>query len=177
MRIVIPILLLAFTGCSPAITVYHDYDKSIDFTLYRTFDWKMDLDLESRQNPLYYNELTDKRIREAVVEALSEKGYNKTISNPDFQIHYHIMVEDKSIATLDPSGHNYDAYWLGTAATTYQYKEGTLIIDLMDADTNKLIWRGWAVAVLEDLRREVVEKRMKQTIARILGALPNDVKK
>lgn len=177
MRIFIAVLLLAIAGCSPAITVYHDYDKSIDFTSYQTFDWKMDLDVESRQNPLYYNELTDMRIREAVDEALAAKGYNKTIVNPDFQIHYHIMVEDKSIATLDPLGHNYDAYWLGTTATAYQYKEGTLIIDLMDADTNKLIWRGWAVAVLEDLRREVVEKRLKQTITRILGALPNDAKK
>jgi Domain of unknown function (DUF4136) len=173
MRLLPSILSLFLFGCSPAISVYHDYDRAVNFSMYHTFDWKMDLVQESKQNPLYYNELTDKRIKMAVTEVLTRKGYQSVSTDPQFFIHYHIVVEDKSVSVLDPAGHNYNPYWLGTEINAYQYKEGTLIIDLMDAHATTLIWRGWAVAVLDDLRPENIERKLNKTIERIFKALPN----
>ena len=54
----------------------------------------------------------------------------------------------------------------------YQYKEGSLIIDLMDAEANALIWRGWAVAILEDVDPEETEDRLNKIIERIFEGLP-----
>ncbi len=171
------ILLTGLISCGPAVSYYYDFDRSQDLTRYRSFDWKMDLASESKVNPLYYNELSDKRIRTAVNDALLKKGYVNRQNDPDLFIHYHITIEDKTVAALDPSGHNYNAYWLGTELSTYQYKEGTLIIDLMDRQSNTLIWRGWAVAVLEDVRPENLEKKIRITVDRIFEKLPDASRK
>ncbi|MFM7430038.1 MAG: hypothetical protein ACKO1F_09080 [Flammeovirgaceae bacterium] len=43
--------------------VRSDYDKDINLNLYKTYSWLPVKEIESKNNPLVYNELTDKRIK------------------------------------------------------------------------------------------------------------------
>lgn len=56
----------------------------------------------------------------------------------------------------------------------YVYDEGTLLVDLVDARTKKLVWRGWAEGgfngALEN--QELLEARVDDSISRIFAKLP-----
>jgi Domain of unknown function (DUF4136) len=172
MRYCILILLFLAFSCSPSVSVFNDYDRQIDLSSYSSYNWKQLERKESVQNPLYDNELNDKRIKAAVDKAMKKKGYQFISESPELYVHYHIVIEDKSVVIRESDIHNYSTYWLGLDMNAYQYKEGSLIIDLMDAKTNALVWRGWAVTILEDLNPENVEKRLDRTIQRIFEGLP-----
>lgn len=172
MRYCMSVFLFLAMACQPSIQVFHDYDRQIDLSAYRSYDWKMFDAPESAQHPLYDNELNNKRIRTAVEKAMNSKGYRQVSESPDLYIHYHIVIEDKSVVIRESDLHNYNTYWLGLDTNAYQYKEGSLIVDLMDARTNELVWRGWAVAILEDLNPKNAEQRLDRTIERIFEGLP-----
>lgn len=177
MRYWIPFLFFLTFSCSPTVSVYQDYDRQINLSAYETYNWKMLDRKESTQNPLYDNELNNKRIMAAVDKALNSKRYQLTAASPELFVHYHIVIEDKSVVIRESDVHNYSTYWLGSDMSAYQYKEGTLIIDLMDAKTDALLWRGWAVTILEDLNPQNIEKKLDKTIERIFAGLPASVGK
>jgi hypothetical protein len=167
------ISLLLVVACSPEITVHTDYDPDYDLWTFKTFDWGKKIDIEQGKNPFHYNELNDKRIKSAVANELTSRGYKLTEVNPDLTIHYHIVVDDKSIVTAAPDGHNYSSYWKELETNLYSYREGTLIVDLMDSKTNNLVWRGWAVSALESsYKPEEIEKLINRAVAKIFRELP-----
>lgn len=164
---------LAFvTSCSPQIRVYSDADPDYDLKAYKTFDWGQKVDIESGKNPLHYNELNDKRIKSAVQEQLQWQGYTLTNTDPDLIIHYHIIVDDQSVVTTEPFGYRYGPYWMQTQTNIYAYREGTLILDLMDKKTNNLIWRGWAVTAIDGVNPEKVDKLIRTAVKKIFKKFP-----
>jgi len=105
-----------------------------------------------------YRASLDEHIRRAVEEELEEKGLRKVKENPDVLVAYDVSV-DVPVEKDNPenfapgfgysyaymSGYRYkygDAGLAGYRAVDL-FKEGTLIIDLVNPDTNQLVWRGW----------------------------------
>ena len=129
------IILAILTACSPQIRIYSDHDPQYDLSAYKTFDWGQKANIEQGNNPLYYNELTDKRIKDAVLNELSIRGYRVNSENPDMIFHYHIVIDDQSVVATDPFGYQYGRYWTQMQTNIYSYREGTLILDLMDKTT------------------------------------------
>ena len=96
---------------------------------------------------------------EAVEKELQERGYTKVEKNPDVLVAYDVSVsvpeeEDKPENFATGFGYGY-AYMSGLRYTYghadmpgYRsvdlFKEGTLIIDLINPRSNMLLWRGWA---------------------------------
>jgi hypothetical protein len=59
--------------------------------------------------------------------------------------------------------------------TTYvrQYEEGTLVLDIVNAKSNQLMWRGSAQAEINrQLKPEEREKRLQEAIGKILAQFP-----
>jgi hypothetical protein len=161
-------LFLIATACSSRVVVRTDYDREVNIKPYSTYLWADTKDIEAKNNPLYYNELNDKRIKTIVNEQLAAKGYEPVSESAELILHYHLVVESKSELRTDPYGY-YGPYWLRPRINTYQYNEGTLIIDIMEAKTNNLAWRGWATSIMdsdknikEDLIRNAVIEIFKQ---------------
>ena len=166
---VIAIFLMA--RCSNQITVKSDYDKDVNLSLYKTYAWLPIKETESKTNPLVYNELTDKRIRKAVETQLQNKGI-QLAAKPDLRVHYHIIIDNKSTVRPATYGYNYSNYWMRNQADVFQYREGTLIIDLMDSKSNDLIWRGWGVSVLRDNTVGLTEEEINEAVIKILKEFP-----
>ncbi|MNC86612.1 hypothetical protein D3C83_22840 [compost metagenome] len=57
------------------------------------------------------------------------------------------------------------------------FDEGTLVIDLVDARTNRLVWRGWATAAIDGVVADQarLERRVHDAVERILDRLPRGV--
>lgn len=168
------ILMLALTSCSSGIIVKTDYDRDINLKPYTTYSWVNSLVGET-QNPLYYNELNDKRIKKAVNEQMALKGYTLVSDQGEITLHYHLVIESKSELRSDPYSY-YGPYWMRPRINSYQYDEGTLIIDVLEAKSNALGWRGWATSII-DADRNLKEELLTEAAVEIFKAYPYSVPK
>ncbi|MFY8036250.1 MAG: DUF4136 domain-containing protein, partial [Cyclobacteriaceae bacterium] len=116
--------------------------------------------------------LTDKRIKKAVDLQLLAKSIYKDSIAPSLRVHYHITVDSRSSIRPANYGYAYGPYWMRNQMDSYSYREGTLIIDLMDAKNNNLVWRGWASSVLNDNDIDLSETKITEAVMKILQQFP-----
>jgi len=165
------LLLALCISCGSDMHIFVDYDKSFDVTKYESYNWSDFKNIENNRNPIYYNELNDKRIKESVNEALAAKGYKQMSTEPCFVLHYHIVVGDVISYQSDPML-NHEALWMRPMVPQYRYKEGSLIFDVMDMKTNSLIWRGYASEILVAENTPMTEGNIKEAVKRIFSKFP-----
>jgi hypothetical protein len=161
---------MCLTGCS-TMKVYSDFDRDLSVRKYSTFGWTDNKQLETKNNPLYYNELNDKRIKNDVAVQMKNNGYQFDSENPQLKVHYHIVLEDRTAINPEPFG-TYGQDWLDRNVNVHEFREGTLIIDLMDTKTNNLVWRGWAVNFLDEDKPDQIEQQFNNAIKKIFEKFP-----
>ena len=147
-------------ACS-SITTSADYDKSANFSEYKTYAWK---DTDQKQN-----ELVENRIKAAVDSQLQAKGLHEVDSNPDLWVVEHVRA-----LRADADQHLRLGLGLrvglarrlrrrGHVATTVQtIPVGNLIVDLVDAKESQLKWRGTASKTLDRERERGREDQARQ---------------
>jgi hypothetical protein len=134
-------MMFLFAAKSSAQQVKTDYDRAVNFGQYKTYSWaqvktKDALDVD--------------RIKNAVNAALTAKGWTQVDSDSDVSI---VAIEiTRNQQTLNTFYDGFGGGWgwrrfggggFGEATTTTEtYKVGTLVVDLFDAKTKQLIWRG-----------------------------------
>ncbi len=153
-------------SCIGPLKTYTDFDPDYSVKDFKTFGWSDNKQVERKGNPLYYNELNDKRIKKEVELQMTGRGYQFTVANPGLVMHYHFVLENRELLNPDPFG-DYGSYWLNRNVNGLEFRQGTLIIDLMDPKTNSLVWRGWAVDFLDEERPDQLGKQIKRAIQTI----------
>lgn len=162
--VVFTFLLAVLIGCSPAVTVQQK--PGADFSKYRTYAWaKTDVKSASSANPIYQSSLNDEVIQNAVNGELAKRGLRvvQGRARPDFYVSYHLYIEEaeRTVANPPASGFAYPyamtyrgallpinyGYWYtspyyNTGYRTETYQEGTMILDIADARSHNLVWRG-----------------------------------
>jgi hypothetical protein len=134
-------MLILFAGKLSAGQVKTDYDRNANFRQYKTYSWAQ----VKTKDPLDVD-----RIKAAVNSTLAAKGWTQMDSGGDVSVVAMEMTRDQQ--TLNTFYDGFGGGWgwrrfggggFGEATTTTEtYKIGTLVIDLFDAKTKKLIWRG-----------------------------------
>lgn len=172
--ITIILLIMTAFSCS-SVKVYTDRDKDTDINTYKTFQWEAYIEIENKaNNPLYYNELNDQRIKAAVDKELLARGFTKLDDEAELVLHYHIILESKATpVTLDADEHEYSSQWTRRNVEVYQYTEGTLIIDLMDVKQKKIVWRGWIVGVVDPSNLVNSEEPINKAVKLIFEKFPH----
>ena len=141
-----------------------DYDHHANFERYHTYSWA---------KVQTANSLWDERVKQAVDNALQKKGWQKVPEGGDVSIVAVGMTRDKpTLRTF------YDGFpgwgWSGFAdatTTVEHYKEGTLVVDMFDTQTKKLIWRGSASDLLSD-KPEKNEKKLESAVEKMFEHFP-----
>jgi hypothetical protein len=131
------IALLSATA-SFAQQVKTDYDRCANFSQYKTYSWENVL----TQDPLWVN-----RIKDAVNAALTARGWTQVEAGGNVAI---IAIETtQNRQTLNTFYDGFGGGWRWregafgeSTSTADNYKVGTLVVDLFDANTKALIWRG-----------------------------------
>jgi hypothetical protein len=164
------------TACS-SYDIKYDYDLDSDFSAFKTYRWiprPESTGATSARTAVQSNTLLDKRIRAAVDAQLAAKGFTQSEDNPDLLVVYHTGLQNKVEVT--DWGYTYaGSYWgwAGRDIDVYNYTEGTLIVDLVQASNRQLAWRGSATGVVEPGRPpEEVEARLHDVVARIFANYP-----
>ncbi len=146
-----------------ALDVRLDYDKDYDFKKVQTYQW-----IPSRVAAI--NPKVNQQIISAVDEQLGARGKRKVDADPDIYITYYANArEELHLNTTDILPTGWRSYYGTATETEHSYRVGTLIIDAMDARTNKLIWRGTAEDTInrqldrnEDRIKKVLRKMAKE---------------
>jgi len=173
-------LALILTACS-GIQVTSDYDKTVDFNKYKTYSF---YSWEQKSDQLL-SRFDKERIENSVGEELESRSLKYVESGGDLTVSLFVVMEQKTSRTAytDHYGgggyYDYDAPWgwgMGHSTTTYQesdYIVGTLVIDLFDAGTKKLIWQGVGSGTVdEDPQRRA--NKLPQEIGQIFYKFPKE---
>jgi hypothetical protein len=167
------LLLVGLAGCATIYDVNYDYDQTAVFSDLKRYDWMPVTDSAG------VNSLAFTRIQAAVDNGLQAKGLVRTSETPDFLIAPHFGKKDKLQVNDMGYGYGpYGRYWGGYygpmgGVSTYEYEEGTLILDFVNAETKQMIWRGSAKAEIQNL--DTPEKREKvigEAVEKILEKFP-----
>ncbi|NUM77677.1 DUF4136 domain-containing protein [candidate division KSB1 bacterium] len=166
-------------GCSP-VNIKHDYDADANFAALKTYSW-MPAPTNatgSVQAALQRNSLMDKRIKESVDRYLAVKGYATNTDRPDFLVLYHVGAQDKINVTDWGYGYGrYGRWYGGRGVEVHQYQEGTLILDIIAAESRQLVWRGFAAGTIDpNASLETRKRKLDEVIAKVLAEFPPTTK-
>lgn len=140
-----------------------DFDPSVDFSLFRTYSWKMGTPARSSE--------AQKRIEAAVNRELQERGLEQVSQNAQLLVLTHALAEKHTMEQLnDPA---YFGYWSGVLAAPYDFGVGTLVVDLVDAAREKVIWRGVASSTVSG-SLDRMTKKIDKMVRKLLGDFPPD---
>ena len=119
-------------------------ERGINFAEYVTYDWGPPDNLPVGDPRLDNNPFFNDYLQGAIEKKMAAKGYERAIAGaPDLLIHYHASVNQKLDVYGVDSSYGYCYEQLRAAGTPITNRARS-IIDLVDAKTKKVVWRGWA---------------------------------
>ncbi len=165
---------MLFTAtASFAQQVKTDYDRDSEFGHYRTYSWEK----VQTPDPLWVD-----RIKEAVNSALAAKGWEQVDSGGDVAVVAVETTQNQQTLNTFYDGLGGGWRWRGfggfgdTTTTVDTYRVGTLVVDLFDASTKKLIWRGSASDTLSDKSEKNI-KALDKGVQKMFDRFPPSPKK
>jgi hypothetical protein len=166
-------ILLAATACRHHVDVRTITAPDANFvgrTTFRILDvprYRGATPLPSN-DPMLVNSITYQAIRDEIRRAFESRGYRYSPQQASLDVAYYATAAP----VLDIRTWDYGYDWRGfpiPVTEVYQYEQGTVIIDVIDPVTHKLMWRGQGSApvssdpnkYIDELRHavhEIVEK-------------------
>jgi hypothetical protein len=154
---VIALAALTLGGCA-TLRVGSHTDGGLVWSKYKTFDWGPADALPAGDARLDQDPFFRDRVLGAIEKAMVAHGFeiSATSEHPDLLIHYHANITERL---------NADAK---------RYEAGTLVVDIVDASTNVLMWRGWASGSVEGVlgNRDRLRRRIDNDVAGMFETLP-----
>ena len=148
-----------------------DFDGSTDFSRYKTYSWG--------QNTSSGNPVADQHIVEWIEAQLAAAGWTKVGRDEgEVVVAEHATVKNDTTVDTFYTGWGTGWGWAGAGPTsgsgitvTQALRSGTLVVDLFDASTKKLIWRGTAEGALSTKPEENFPK-VEKIIGRLFKKFP-----
>ena len=168
------LMCVSVVACAPMQVSSH-VDRGRDFTRYRTYDWGPADALPPSDPRFERNSFFQDHIQGAIERNMAGRGFERAAvgETPDVRVHFHGVVDRRlNVNQLDSRA----GYCVGgdCHAGLADYQEGTLVVDVVDAGTNRLVWRGWARdsvdGVLEKQDRLVA--KIEEAVRLMLEQLP-----
>lgn len=157
-------------GCAPLrVNTYVPRDAVSPMT-FHSYAWATDDQLVTGDPRLDSNRFFQERVQMAVEEQLASRGFTKAAPDrADVVLHYHANLTQK----VDANGADL-RYGYCDGCKPYVYDAGTLLLDVVDGHTHKLIWRGWAEGSMDGVieNQTLMEQRVDLAVTRILDRFP-----
>ena len=176
------LLSAAFTGwllVLPTLAVAQDvkvdYDKAFNFSPVKTYSIKV--------GTTWGNDLSQRRVLTEFDEAIAAEGWkNVADGQEDIQVILHGATQTKQSASTFYSGmggYGYRGFGggTGTASTVVsEYRVGTLVVDMFDAKSKNLVFRGTAEDEISD-NPEKNAKKLEKASTKMFKDFPPSAKK
>jgi Domain of unknown function (DUF4136) len=172
MRFIIPTLLVASValGSAAAYAETNSYTaKGYNFGALKTFDFKAQRRIS--RDPIANNKIWGDQIREEITNQLRARGFERKAGSPDFYVAYYVGLKQKyDYSYMD---YGFPGFWGprrfrhawgwggGVDVWSIPYTDSTLVVDIIDARTNDLVWRGYDTNTI-DMKKP--DKRLDKAV-------------
>lgn len=162
------LVIMLLTGCS-TLKVGMDYDSSYNFNDIRTFTVKHEMkDGE--------DSFVNKTITKALIKELEDREFNTLFDEtPELVFIFSVTVENETQKNKDyeEMGMKYRFGGMMEPLSSYDYKEGSIIINAICPKTQTIVWRAIGVQELDETYtfKEKVDT-INQTIKKIMEKFP-----
>jgi Domain of unknown function (DUF4136) len=140
-----------------------DSDPAAPFATYKTYAWT--------PGTASAISLSEQRIHDGVNAQLQAQGMTQVDSNPNVFVATHVTTQ--TVPQVIAPGFGYWGFG-GGMATVQTYTEGTLVVDLYDATTKKMVWRGVATATVSS-KPEKNAAKIDKSLAKMFARYPPGV--
>ncbi len=178
-HVLLIVTVLSAVASAEKISVH--YDKSIDFSKYKTYGWAP---IGAVAHPMLALDIVG-----AVEGELNARGLKKVPANPDLLVQIYGAVDAEASMTsnnpiynatggippFDPSmtSPGNSLYWDGYYGnSTVVVHPGELIVDLIDAKAKKLVWRGMASEAISPNNPDKLMSEANSTVTRLFKDYP-----
>jgi hypothetical protein len=176
----ISLAMLVLLACSAlAQDVRYNFDKTADFSKFKTYEWV------TLKDAATLDDITEKNIKDAVDRQLATKGLTKVTSDQaDLYIGMQAAVGQDKQFTSYSSGWGYGPGWYGagwygpggstvTTGQTSTIYTGQLTLDVYDASKHDLVWRGVVSKTIDPKAKpEKQQKNLDKSVAKLLKNYP-----
>lgn len=173
-------------SCATVVNVGNDYDETTVFQSYSTYAWYIpDAPRGEIAGATAFDPLLDPQIKRAVESGLVKSSLRPANNDvPDIYVAYDIILppnDSVSAGEVTPGTRYGYSYWYGyrynyefadfpTSRNVQTLSPGTIIVDIIDATTNQLVWRGWAEAAIDF--NKVNNNRINSIVSSIMAQYP-----
>ena len=176
------VVLVLAMGTSLAQDVRYNFDKSADFSKFKTYKWV------PIKGAATVSDLVDKQIKEAVDVELATKGLSRVEGeNADLYIGYQPAVNQEKQFNSYSTGWGYGPGWgsgwyggmgststYGSTSTIYQ---GQLDLDMYSSAGHDLVWRGVVSKTIDPKAKpEKQQKNLAKAVKKLLKDYPPPTK-
>ena len=166
------------SSCAATMGSSH-VDTAVNFAAYRSFDWGSPDVFPVGDPRLDRNADFIDRLQGSVEKQLALRGLEHgQAAQADLLIHFHASIDRRLQVAATDARHGYcldDDCRNGVQ----EYQAGTLIVDVVDRRTDKLVWRGWSQrsvdAVLGD--RDRLARMIDDGVAKMFAGFPTAMEK
>ena len=174
---------LVVAGCASGPRVRAERDPGVDFSRYRTFAFADPLGTDRAG----YETLVSGYLKAATQRELEARGLRLVEADPQLLVNFNGRLNEKLRTTTMPSSSisfaygrgGYYSYRTGLYTTwplydtqVQSYTEGTLNIDVIDAERKQMIWEGVAVGRVTDDTMENLKPKIDEVITAIFVKYP-----
>jgi hypothetical protein len=172
MRKMFGLLIVFAVVATPALAqkITIDYAHDFDFSQVKTFTYVETQDSNTG------SDLTDSRVRNAILTELREGGLSQVASDGDLYVTFHVTTQDNTVFNTTSYGYGgwgpgwggygrygYGGYGYGgmggsSTTTSQTYTDGTLILDAYEPSEKKMVWRGTGTVTLKEKPEKVAKQ-------------------
>ncbi|MDP2053449.1 MAG: DUF4136 domain-containing protein [Acidobacteriota bacterium] len=165
---------LAVTAACATMNVSAHLERGVNFAEFVTYEWGPPDNLPVGDPRLDNNPFFNDYLQGAVEKQMTAKGFTRAAEGrpADLLVHYHASVNQR----LDVYGADHAAgYCYGDCQPqVVDFDQGTLVIDIVDVKTKKVIWRGWSQDTMTGVidNQERLEKQVDEGVTKMFQLLP-----
>lgn len=163
----------ALSGCA-TLNVSSHIERGADFAQFRTWDFGP-ADALPTGDPRLDNNPFFKDYLEGAIGTHFEKGHYTRVASggtPDLLVHYHANISK----TFDVNGidSQYGYCYDNCEPRVIEYELGSIVIDVVNTRTNKVVWRGWAQGAIDGMidNQDLLKKRVNTSVDRMMERFP-----
>jgi hypothetical protein len=169
------IVLIAGTVAAAKMKAHVGFDKNVDFSTIKTFDYLDTLDTSVIDSAPPVHEMMTLMI----IKQLQDGGLERVEEDPDVLVTYHTDESQSMRMNVTLYNYSYSAGWWwsplwGSGMDVSSFSRGTLVVDIWDPKTENLIWRGVVVGIVPD---DPSPKKAQKTIQKALNLLGKEFRK
>jgi hypothetical protein len=163
-RGIIIVLLFTLTACE--VHVKNVYDKTVDFSEYKTFCWMNGCEFDFDGPGYFKDSLVRKNLKAAIISELKEKGLTIDTDNPDLLIGFTVALTDEQAIIFNrPEESQFNIQPLEHEREIINYLKGSIIIGMADKKQSRMVWESQAIGYLErrpEFTPEDIQKGIKK---------------